>query len=173
MANAAVPGSDRKACLEQWIAQYGDGILRLCIVYLADRSLAEDALQDTFLKAWNGMAQFEARGGSTAKTWLTRIAINTCNDYARSRWFRHVDRTRVLGELTAQQPPAPPRERALFLALLCLPAKLKQTVLLHYYQGMTQQEVADCLSISVSAVHQRLRKAQKLLKTALEKEGLQ
>ena len=51
MAYAAVPGNDRKACLEQWIALYGDDILRMCFVYLADMSLAEDATQDTFLKS--------------------------------------------------------------------------------------------------------------------------
>lgn len=173
MACAAIPGNDRKARLEQWIAQYGDDILRMCYVYLADRSLAEDAMQDTFLKAWNSMAQFEQRNNSTAKTWLTRIAINICHDYYRSRWFRHVDRSKVIKEISTDQQVVVPQERALFLALLYLPAKLKQPVLLYYYQGMTLQEIADCLSISVSAVHQRLQKAQKILKSSLEKEGLQ
>jgi RNA polymerase sigma-70 factor, ECF subfamily len=173
VAYAAVPGNDRKACLEQWIAQYGDIILRMCFVYLADMSMAEDAMQDTFLKAWNSMAQFEERNNSTAKTWLTRIAINICHDYHRSRWFRHVDRSKVLKEISADRIDVVPQERALFLSLLYLPTKLKQTVLLYYYQGMTLQEIADCLSISVSAVHQRLQKAQALLKTSLEKEGLQ
>ena len=173
MAYAAVPGNDRKACLEQWIALYGDDILRMCFVYLADMSLAEDAMQDTFLKAWNNMAQFEERNKSTVKTWLTRIAINICNDYHRSRWFRHVDHSKVLEEISADRLHIPPQETALFLALLCLPAKLKQTILLYYYQGMTMQDIANCLSISVSAVHQRLQKAQLLLKTSLAKEELQ
>lgn len=173
VAYAAVPGNDRKARLERWIVQYGDEILRMCFMYLADMSLAEDAMQDTFLKAWNCMAQFEERNGSTAKTWLTRIAINTCNDYHRSRWFRHVDCSKVLEEISADRLYVPPQERALFLALLYLPANHKQAVLLYYYHGMTLQEIADCLSISVSAVHQRLQKAQNLLKASLEKEGLQ
>ena len=172
MAYAAVSGNDRKAYLEQWIALYGDDILRMCFVYLSDMSLAEDAMQDTFIKAWNHMAQFEERNNSTIKTWLTRIAINTCNDYHRSRWFRYVDRNKVLEEISADRLQVLPQERALFLALLHLPAKLKQTILLYYYQGMTMQGIADCLSISVSAVHQRLQRAQKLLKTSLEKEGL-
>ena len=173
MAYAALLGNDRKTLLEQWISLYGDDILRMCFVYLSDMSLAEDAMQDTFLKAWSNMAKFEERNNSTARTWLTRIAINTCNDYHRSRWFRHVDRSKVLQEISADRVYVVPQERALFLALLHLPVKLKQTVLLYYYQGMTLQETADCLSISISAVHQRLQKAQTLLKTSLEKEGLQ
>jgi len=173
VAYAVVPGHDRKERLEQWIALYGDDILRMCFLYLADRSLAEDAVQDTFLKAWNSMEQFEERNDSTVKTWLTRIAINTCHDYHRSRWFRYVDRNKVLDEISADQLTVLPQERMVFWAVLRLPEKSKQTVLLHYYQGMTLQEMADCLSLSVSAVHQRLQKAQKLLKTLLEKEGLQ
>ena len=173
MVYAKAPDAGRKARLEHWIAAYGDDILRMCFVYLSDMNLAEDAMQDTFLKAWNNMAQFEQKNGSTAKTWLTRIAINTCHDYHRSRWFRHVDRTKVLQEITAEQVPVATQERALFFALLTLPVKHKQTVLLYYYQGMTLQEIADCLSISVSAVHQRLQKSQALLKASLEKEGLQ
>ena len=172
MAYATIPDSDRKARLEQWILSYGDDILRMCFVYLSDMSLAEDAMQDTYLKAWNSMERFEERNGSTVKTWLIRIAINTCNDYHRSRWFRHVDRSKVLKEISADRIYVVPQERALFLALLHLPSKLKQTVLLYYYQGMPLQEIADCLSISVSAVHQRLQKAQTLLKSLLEREGL-
>jgi RNA polymerase sigma-70 factor (ECF subfamily) len=172
VAYAAVPGGDRKTRFEHWIACYGDEVLRICFVYLADIGLAEDAMQDTFLKAWNHMAQFEQRNHSTDKTWLMRIAINTCHDYHRSRWFRHVDRTKVLSDISADRIAVAPRERALFMALLYLPAKLKQAVLLYYYQDMTLQEIADCLSVSVSAVHQRLQKAHRLLKASLDKEGL-
>jgi RNA polymerase sigma-70 factor, ECF subfamily len=172
VAYAEVPGIDRKERLERWIAQYGDDILRTCFIYLADISLAEDAMQDTFLKAWSSIKQFEERNHSTVKTWLTRIAINTCNDYHRSRWFRHVDRSKALEDISADRLCVPPQERALFLDLLCLPVKLKQTVLLYYYHGMTLQEIADCLSISISAVHQRLQKSQEILKTTLDKEGL-
>ncbi len=173
MAYGTVPGHDRKERLEQWIALYGDDILRICFIYLADKHLAEDAMQDTFLKAWNSMAQFEERNNSTAKTWLIRIAINTCHDYHRSRWFRYVDRNKVLEEISADQLSVASQERNVLWVVLRLPEKNKQMVLLYYYQGMTLQAIADCLSISVSAAHQRLQKAQKYLKASLEREGLQ
>ena len=38
--------------IEEMIARYGDGVLRLCLLYLGDRQLAEDAFQETFVKAW-------------------------------------------------------------------------------------------------------------------------
>ena len=68
--------------IEELIDLYGDAILRLCILYLGDRQLAEDAFQETFLKAWEKWDGF--RGESSVKTWLTRIAVNTCRDMLRS-----------------------------------------------------------------------------------------
>jgi RNA polymerase sigma-70 factor (ECF subfamily) len=77
--------------IEELIDLYGDGILRLCILYLGDRHLAEDAFQETFVKAWKKRDDF--RGDSSVKTWLTRIAINTCRDLLRSGWFRTMRRS--------------------------------------------------------------------------------
>ena len=53
--------------IEEMIACYGDDILRLCLLYLGDRQLAEDAFQETFVKAWKGRDAF--RGESSEKTW--------------------------------------------------------------------------------------------------------
>ena len=78
MVSAAVPGADREERLEQWITEYADAVLRTCFVYLSDASLAEDAMQDTFLNAWRGMDAFEGRNGCGVKTWLLTIAVNVC-----------------------------------------------------------------------------------------------
>ena len=77
--------------IEEMIARYGDDILRLCLLYLGDRQLAEDAFQETFVKAWKGRDAF--RGESSEKTWLSRIAVNTCRDMLRSGWFRLMKRS--------------------------------------------------------------------------------
>ena len=50
--------------IEELIDRYGDGILRLCLLYLGDRQLAEDAFQDTFVKAWKNFTE----GNSPALT---------------------------------------------------------------------------------------------------------
>ena len=83
--------------LEAWITEYGDAVLRMCYLYLADRTLAEDALQDTFMKVWRGMDG--RRNESSAKTWILRIAINTCKDYKRTAWLKHVDRSIAIEDL--------------------------------------------------------------------------
>lgn len=149
--------------LERWIRIYGDSVLRICFMQLSDRAQAEDAMQDTFVRAWHAMAQFEGRNGCSEKTWLMRIAVNVCRDYRRSRWFRHVDMTRALEDLPDHMTAVLPQDRLLMLDILQMPLKYRQVLLLYYYQDMTLEETAKVLSISRSAVHHRLRKAESIL----------
>ena len=78
--------SERDRWLEGAMARWEQSLLRTCFAYLGDLSLAEDAVQETFLKAWKNLDRF--RGEASEKTWLLRIAINTCKDVRRSAWFR-------------------------------------------------------------------------------------
>ncbi len=167
MENVAVPSVIREQRLEQWITQYADTILRLCFVYLHDIGQAQDAVQETFLKAWKGMDQFERRNGCSEQTWLMRIAINVCRDYHRSRWFRHMDRTKTPEDLLVKVEAVLPEDHSLLREVYNLPEKYKRVILLYYYQEMTLQETAEALAISRSAVHKQLKKAQELLKGKL------
>ncbi len=163
MIGAAVPGADRTLRLEQWIAMYSDAVLRTCFVCLSDASLAEDAMQDTFLRAWRSMDTFEGRNGCSEKTWLLRIAVNVCRSYARTKWFRHVDMRKTLESLPDSSQAILPEDRSLFLDIMRLPEKYKRMILMYYYQELTLVECAQALSISRSTAHQRLKKAQALL----------
>ena len=90
MEFASVPSEIR---LKEWISRSSDDVLRTCFVLLSDQSLAEDAMQDTFTKAWKNKSQFEGRENASPKTWLMRIAVNTCKDYRRTQWLRHRSQT--------------------------------------------------------------------------------
>lgn len=167
MGEAERLGDSREKRLERWIGEYGDSVLRTCFVLLGDAAQAEDAMQDTFIKAWRHTEQFEGRGGCGEKTWLMRIAVNTCRDYRRGSWFRHVDLSRALEELPPALQAVEPEDRSLLLDIMRLPEKHRQVILLYYYQEMTLEEAAQALRIGKSAVHHRLRAAQELLRQAL------
>ena len=113
MERAAVPGMIREQKLNQWIEDYSDSILRTCFLYLSDQNQAEDATQDTWIKAWKHMDDYERKSITNDKAWLLRIAINTCKDYRRSAWFRHIDRNKVLDELPSQLIAVEPEDRTL------------------------------------------------------------
>ena len=76
--------------LNRLVEQYQTDLLRMCYLYLHDAELARDAVQETYLKAYRALDSF--RGECGEKTWLMKIAMNTCRDLRRSAWFRHIDR---------------------------------------------------------------------------------
>ncbi len=167
MLNTVAAETVRERRFTGWVADYGESILRMCIVYLKNVSDAEDAAQDTFLKAWKAMGQFEKRNGANEKSWLMRIAINTCHDYFRSKWFRNTDLERTLENLPQRYLRVESKDVTLSMEVMRLQEPLKQVVLLYYYQNMTLQEVGEALAITPSAVHKRLRQAEGLLKIAM------
>ena len=160
------PDSAREQTIERLILQYQTPLLRLCYVQLHDRTLAEDAVQETFLKAYKGFDQF--RGDCRAKTWLVRIAVNTCRDFQRGGWFRHTDR-RVTPEMLPIGTPEPdPEDYDLSLAVMKLPRKMREVILLYYYQDLNTEEIAETLGLAQSSVSNRLRKSREKLRKLLE-----
>lgn len=159
----------KEAWLERAMEQYEESLLRMCFAYLGDAALAEDAVQETFLKAYRALERF--RGDAGEKTWLLRIAINTCRDLRRSAWFRHVDRNVTLDVLGEPADPAQEWSQwddTLTRAVMGLKPKYRETVLLCWYQGLTGQETANVLKISRSAVMNRLKQAKTILRKELE-----
>ena len=160
------PDNDKEVVIRQMIDEHQTSLLRMCYLYLHDVQLAEDAVQETFLKAYRTLEQF--RGEASAKTWLTRIAMRTCCDMRRSFWFRRMDR-RFTPEMLPDQPQeADEDETALTLAVMNLPKKAREVILLYYYQDMNMSEIADALGVTQPTVSYRLKRAREKLRQELE-----
>ena len=157
---------ERAAWLEAAMARWETSLTRLCYAYLGDRALAEDAVQETFLKAWKGYDRF--RGQAQEKTWLTRIAINTCKDMRRGAWFRRVDRSTTPDDLPEPSAPFAWQDDAVTRAVMGLKPRLKEVALLRWYQELSAEETAEALGLSRSAVFKRLNKARDALRHELE-----
>lgn len=162
----------REETLANMVAQYEVTLLRTCYMYLRDRNLAEDATQETFLKAYKALDTF--RGESSEKTWLMKIAMNTCRDIRRNAWFRYMDRSVEIERLPL---PARTDEWAdadeLTQAILKLPARYKEVILLYFYQDMTIREIAGVLAIAHSTVGKRIKTACRKLGKMLGKGALE
>ena len=158
----------REQALTQLMHTYGDSIKRMCCVYLKDLGVAEDAAQETFIKAYAHIDEVIDGAIANERAWLSRIAINTCKDYRRTAWFRHVDLRQALDELPPRLLFTSTEDRSLTLAVMELPTRYKQVILLYYYEGFTQTEIAETLHVSNATVHRRLEKAYGLLKKELK-----
>ena len=147
--------------LDDW----GDRLLRLCTLYLGDVHLAEDAVQETLLKAWRNADKF--RGNGSEITWITRIAINVCKSYLRSPWKRRSAPAEELDRLFA--PSADPQvDDTLPRAILALSRPYREVIILYYYQELKAREIAEILGVDVSTVTARLSRARKTLRESLK-----
>ncbi len=161
------PDSSRDQAFVRLVESYQTSLRRMCCAILHDQAQAEDAVQETFLKAYKAMESF--RGESNEKTWLMRIAINTCRDFRRAAWFRYLDRRITPEDLPLATSPIEAQSNELTAAIMRLPPKLQEATLLHYYQNMTTREIADALQIPQSTVSARLVRARTKLRTFLER----
>ena len=145
--------------------QYGSCLLRMSALYLKDADLAQDAVQETFIKAYRHLNDY--RGDSSEKTWLTAICVNTCRDMLRTAWFRH--QSRIDMDMLPEKPAdfAFP-DNTVLTEVMHLPAKYREVVLLRYYEGLKLKEVASALRLSDGKVRSRLNKANGILRERLK-----
>lgn len=145
--------------------------------YVGDADAAMEIAQETFVAAWRALARYDR--ARSFPVWLRAIALNKCRDRAR----RLAVRRAVFADSasSAYQVETVPdrgvdaeaslidrqRRAALEAAIARLPAKLKEPLLLTYFEDYTQQEAADLLKISVKAVETRVYRARQKLSAML------
>jgi RNA polymerase sigma factor (sigma-70 family) len=138
---------------------------RLAFAMLHDRSEAEDAFQESALRAWRRLQNL--RDGSPFQPWFIGIVANQCREIRRGRWW-HLVR---LPDTNAMYPVD---EAAWFdgedlrRAVLHLPHDQRVAILLHFQLDMPLSDVAIALGISVSGVKTRINRALKRLRPAMD-----
>ncbi|MBQ6290137.1 MAG: sigma-70 family RNA polymerase sigma factor [Clostridia bacterium] len=161
----AASEEDSRLEIDRLMDQYGSSLLRMSALYLKDADLARDAVQDTFIKAYRHMNDY--RGGSSEKTWLTSICINVCRDMLRTAWFRHQSRI-DMDTLPENAADFVFPDNTVLNEVMRLPSKLREVVLLRYYEGLKLKEVASALQLSEGKVRFRLNKAGEILRVRLK-----
>lgn len=142
-------------------------VLGLCLAILGDRHEAEDAAQAAFLKAYRALGRFE--GQASFRTWLTRIAINTCKDRLRQRQRQRtqsleawVEAGKPLPSALVQAPAEEARQGPLSLELLARlsPGERGLVDLLMGDDTLSYAELGERLGLSLDGVKGRLKRAR-------------
>jgi RNA polymerase sigma-70 factor (ECF subfamily) len=166
---AACRAGDLRA-YERLYAAHGARMKNLARNVLGNRSDAEDAVQETFLKVQRSINSF--RGQSSFITWTYRILINTCYDARRSRLRKKELANDDSDESPRPEPRAPGAHPALRMALERALAKLtrhqRNVFLLYEVEGFHHAEIAGMLEITEAASKNTLFQAKKNLRLMLE-----
>jgi RNA polymerase sigma-70 factor (ECF subfamily) len=151
---------DRDA-FEEVVDRYGLRLLRTARLILRDEALAEDAIQETFLKAWQRIGSLRDEDPGP---WLTRIAMNeSISTYRRRHRFQAL--TERFGRLGGARREVSSEARLdLTHALDQLNVEQRAAVALHYYQDLSVEETARTLKVPVDTVKSRLKSALRRLR---------
>ena len=143
-------------------------VYRTLVVILGDPDEAEDCTQDTFVKAFQAWTRW--RPDAPAEAWIHRIAVNRAISYRRSARLRSVGEIlRRLGRPAPSTDPAHVATRPdLLTALRAIPPRLAAAIVLRYYHGYNNREIAVALGVSERTIGTRLNQAAARLRPLLE-----
>ena len=159
----------------QIVRRYQLRVYNLAARILGDRTAAEDVAQDTFVSAYKALARF--RGGSL-RAWLLRIASNQCYDRLRSAKRRPEQSLDEAMESPGFHVPSrdpSPEQQAISRelhdhvqrAILGLPFDQRNTIMLVDVQGLSYEEAAEAMDVSMGTVKSRLSRARAAVRDAL------
>ncbi len=166
---ALMDSNDRDARFEKWLDLYATTILRMSIIYLNDVALAEAATQEAFLKAHHHMVLLKDNAAAGEKACLMRIAVHICRKYWRAGRLRSIGRYKAMELPNLSLAALAGQRRELLKAIMGLPARHKEVVLLSHYQDMTMEDVGKILRLSKPAVQLRLKTAMEKIRSKLER----
>lgn len=161
---------DRNA-FSELVRLHAQGVLNVIYRMCGDVQLAEDAAQETFIRAWQNLSSY--RPQTSLRNWLYRIAVNAGTDMLRKEKrivpdaiedLHLSDRQPGLESLLLQQE----RTVSVQKAILSLPDASRAVLVLREYEGLSYQEISSTLDIPLGTVMSRLSYARSLLKEKLE-----
>jgi RNA polymerase sigma factor (sigma-70 family) len=143
-------------------------VYRTLVAILGDPDEAEDCTQDAFVKAFQAWKRW--RPDAPAEAWIHRIAVNRAISYRRSARLRSVGEiVRRLGRPAVSTDPAHLVVRPdILTALRAIPPRLAAAIVLRYYHGYNNREIAAALGVSERTIGTRLNQAASRLRPLLE-----
>ena len=157
--------------------RYTNLVYSTCLRVVRDPQIAEDMVQEIFLRIWRKPDSFTAQRGRFV-TWLTSVSRNRAVDEVRSRnrRFRHEsaspeEQEREFPDAETNDPAftaeLADQRRRILTAMADLPPDQREVIQLAYFGGLTQQEISDRLSQPLGTVKTRIRLGMQKLRVAL------
>lgn len=159
-----------ESAFDELYRRYARRIYRALYAYCSDEHLAEDLLQETFMRAYRGLKGFRFK--SAFYTWLYRVALNTAHTQVRRRGrikeqpLHSEEQVVASGSTDEAVDGAYVRER-IKGAMECLPRKQRQVFALRFYEGLKFGEVAAAMGISDGSARVNYHHAMEKLRLLL------
>lgn len=145
---------------EALVRRHQGPIFRLALRITGSDADAQDAAQESFVRAWRSLRRF--RGDSSFSTWMHRITTNACLDLLAARPDQG-PLPETLSDVRGDPSTLAEtheRMRALQTCVRALPPDARAALVLREFQGLSYEEVAEVLGVSLAAVKGRIHRAR-------------
>ncbi len=146
---------------------YAGAIRTVIMNIIAEEELANDVLQEVFVKIWRQIDTYDSSRGRLF-TWMLNIARNASIDMVRSKAYQNSRQNRELTDEAGGSSEQKTDQIGLRKVVNSLKDEYKVLIELSYFQGYTQDEIAKMLSIPLGTVKTRLRAALIQLRNAIK-----
>lgn len=165
---ARAAAGDRRA-FERLYREHVDRVFSLCVRMCGDRVMAEELVQDVFVRAWEKLTLF--RGDSSFGTWLHRLAVNVVLNARKGDGRRQ---SRIDGSVDDLETLPHARDHVgermdLQDAIAMLPPGARKVFVLHDVQGFRHEDIAELLGMTSGGSKAQLHRARLLLREALSR----
>ncbi|WP_059171960.1 sigma-70 family RNA polymerase sigma factor [Bacillus sp. FJAT-27445] len=166
-----VKEADHESTLKWLMKTYGNDVMRVAYIYLKNKQMAEDVTQDVFLRCFEKIDGF--RYESSYKTWIIKITTNRCKDILKSWQYRNIFISEVFNikqfkQQLFKEPTSNEEDEMISKQVMNLPIKLREVIILYYYQEFSISEISNLLNTNENTVKTRLFRAREKLKKALQ-----
>lgn len=165
------PRAAQDEALARLVAAHGDAVYRLARSVVRDSSLADDVVQETMVKAWRALPDWD--GDEIPRAWLMKVARNTAISLLRTRRDDPTGPDDIAGMApgvggTGDAATDKVAMDHLWTALADLDETSRSVVVMRELSGMTYEEIAEVLEIPLPTVKTRLFRARRQLQGAME-----
>ncbi|WP_413382108.1 RNA polymerase sigma factor [Alkalihalobacillus sp. 1P02AB] len=166
-----------EAALKELMIEYGDYLLRTAYLFVKDRQVAEEVVQDTFVSAYEKIDQLQ--DSTKLKSWLVSIVYNNCRSHFRKSRFNNVAyffeqikqmKSTHISEYPEESLLQDAQNQQLTAEIGKLGIKYREVIVLYYFNELKIAQIAELIQTNENTIKARLKRGRALLKEMLLKE---
>lgn len=151
-----------RAAMQRLYNLYVGHVTAVAMRYVADRDAAQDVLQDSFVKIFTRMGDFEYRGAGSLKAWMTRIVMNESLSYLKNH--AKLIYTDALPDEPESDPPVEKVPPSVLQKMIeGLPPGYRTVINMYVFEQKSHKEIAQALGIKESSSASQYLRAKKIL----------
>jgi RNA polymerase sigma factor (sigma-70 family) len=160
-----------KTAFKELVRVYSNSLMSVCLRYMGQRHLAEDMLQESYIRIFNNILQYKEVG--SFKSWMCRIAATTClKELRKNIVLVDIDIASIENQFRIE-PLELMDEHGIYKIVEELPMPYRLVFNLYVIEGYSHQEISEMIGVAESTSRTQLVRARMMIKSLLKKNNVE